>query len=163
MSAQDVIMGARVQHVRELKAEIEKLKAENAALRDKLGALKAHFDLALLAAQDLKDGEPLEIWDGWNLILGAQKAAKDRDDLIAQAKASGKRVWIVFDGHDENVVLDGNVRISYTGGTGEHRADKFITDFVRMAAYLGLADKLSVRTNDKDFLKAVDSVGRYVL
>lgn len=163
MSAQDVIMGARVQHVRELKAEIEKLKAENAALRDKLGALKAHFDLALLAAQDLKDGEPLEIWDGWNLILGAQKAAKDRDDLIAQAKASGKRVWIVFDGHDENVVLDGNVRISYTGGTGEHRADKFITDFVRMAAYLGLADKLSVRTNDKDFRKAVDSVGRYVL
>ena len=156
MSAQDIIMGARVQHVRELKAEVEKLKAENAALRDELGALKAHFGLALLAAQDLRAGEPLEVWDGWNLILGAQKVAKDRDDLIAQAKASGGRVWIVFDGHDENVILDGNVRVSYTGGTGEHRADKFITDFVRMAAYLGLADKLSVRTNDKDFRKAVE-------
>ena len=156
MSAQDVIMGSRVAHVRELKTEIEKLKAENAALRDERDSLKAHFDLALLAAMDLKDGEPLEIWDGWNLILGAQKEAKDRDDLIAQAKASGKRVWIVLDGPDENVhLLGANVRVSYTGGEGEHRADKFIIDFVRMAAYLGLADKLTVRTNDKDFRKQV--------
>ena len=156
MSAQDIIMGSRVAHVRELKTEIEKLKAENAALRAEHDSLKAHFDLALLAAMDLKDGEPLEIWDGWNLILGAQKEAKDRADLLAQAKDSGKRVWIVFDGHDESVKLDGNVRISYTGGNGPHRADKFITDFVRMAAYLGLADKLTVRTNDKDFRKAVN-------
>ena len=52
--------------------------------------------------------------------------------------------------------LDGNVRISYTGGEGEHRADKFIIDFVRMAAYLGLAENLTVRTNDKDFRKAVE-------
>ena len=156
MSAQDVIMGSRVAHVRELKTEIEKLKAENAALRDERDSLKAHFDLALLAAMDLKDGEPLEIWDGWNLILGAQKEAKDRDALIAQAKASGKRVWIVLDGPDENVhLLGANVRVSYTGGQGEHRADKFITDFVRMAKYLGLADRVSVRTNDKDFRKAV--------
>ena len=159
MSAQDIIMGSRVAHVRELKAEIEKLKADNAALRDERDALKAHFDLALLAATDIKDGEPLEIWDGWNLVLGAQKAAKDRADLIAQAKASGKRVWIVFDGHDENVVQDGKVRISYTGGTGEHRADRFIVDFVRMAAYLGLAGRVTVRTNDKDFRK---SVGRFL-
>ena len=156
MSAQDVIMGSRVAHVRELKAEIEKLKHENAALRDERDSLKAHFDLALLAAMDLKGGEPLEIWDGWNLILGARKESKDRADLIAQAKASGKRVWIVFDGHDESVhLLGANVRVSYTGGTGEHRADKFIIDFVRMAAYLGLADRVSVRTNDKDFRKDV--------
>lgn len=155
MSAQDVIIGSRALHVRELKTEIEKLKAENAALRTERDALKAHFDLALLAAQDLRDGAVLEIWDGWNLILGAQKEARDRADLLAQAKASGKRVWVVFDGHDENVRQEGLVRISYTGGEGEHRADKFICDFVRMAAYLGLADKVSVRTNDKDFLKNV--------
>ena len=150
-------MGSRVARVRELKSEIERLKAENAALRDERDSLKAHFDLALLAATDLKDGSPLEIWDGWNLVLGAQKAAKDRADLIAQATASGKRVWIVFDGHDENVhLLGANVRVSYTGGTGEHRADRFIVDFVRMAKYLGLDGKLTVRTNDKDFRKAVD-------
>ena len=156
MSVQDIIMGSRVAHVRELKAEIEKLKAENAALRDERDSLKAHFDLALLAATDLRSGEPLEIWDGWNLVLGAKKEAKDRADLIARAQTSGRRVWIVFDGHDENVrLLGANVRVSYTGGTGEHRADKFIVDFVRMAKYLGLADKVSVRTNDKDFLKTV--------
>ena len=155
-------MGSRVAHVRELKAEIEKLKAENAAQTDECRSLHAHFDLALLAAMDLRGGEPLEIWDGWNLVLGAQKVAKDRADLIAQAKASGKRVWIVFDGHDENVRQDGTVRISYTGGQGEHRADKFIIDFVRMAAYLGLADRLTVRTNDKDFQKTVRRLCEHV-
>ena len=156
MTAQDIIKSAQLTHVRELQTALTKAAAENAALRDELDSLKAHFDMALLAAMDRKNGEPLEIWDGWNLILGAKKEAKDRADLIAQAKASGRRVWIVLDGHDENVKLDGNVRISYTGGQGEHRADKFIIDFVRMAAYLGLADKVSVRTNDKDFRKAVD-------
>ena len=155
MTAQDIIRSAQLTHVRELQTALTKAAVENAALRDELDSLKAHFDMALLAAMDLKNGEPLEIWDGWNLILGAKKAAKDRADLIAQAKASGKRVWIVFDGHDENVKLDGNVRISYTGGQGEHRADKFIVDFVRMAAYLGFADRVSVRTNDKDFLKTI--------
>ena len=157
MNAQDIIRSSQLTHVRELQTALTKAAAENAALRDELNSLKAHFDMALLAAMDLKGGEPLEIWDGWNLILGAQKEAKDRADLVAQAKASGKRVWIVFDGHDENVQLaDRKVRISYTGGQGEHRADKFIIDFVRMAAYLGLAERLSVRTNDKDFRKAVD-------
>ena len=145
-------MGSRLARVRELQTALGKAAAENAALHNELDSLKAHFDMALLAAMDLKGGEALEIWDGWNLILGAQKEAKDRADLVAQAKASGKRVWIVLDGHDENVVLDGRVRVSYTGGEGEHRADKFIVDFVRMAKYLGLADRVSVRTYDKDFL-----------
>ena len=157
MNAQDIIKSAQLSRVRELQTALTKAAAENAALHDELDSLKAHFDLALLAAMDLKNGEPLEIWDGWNLILGAKKEAKDRADLIAQAKASGKRVWIVLDGHDENVYLLGaNVRVSYTGGEGEHRADKFIIDFVRMAAYLGLAEKLTVRTNDKDFRKSVE-------
>ena len=155
MNAQDIIRSAQLTHVRELQTALKKAAAENSALRGELDSLKAHFDMALLAAMDIRNGESLEIWDGWNLILGAKKEAKDRADLIAQAQASGKRVWIVLDGHDENVKLDGNVRVSYTGGQGEHRADKFIIDFIRMAAYLGLADKISVRTNDKDFRKAV--------
>ena len=152
MNAQDIIWSSQLTRVRELQTALGKAAAENAALHNELDSLKAHFDMALLAAMDLKGGEALEIWDGWNLILGAQKEAKDRADLVAQAKASGKRVWIVLDGHDENVVLDGRVRVSYTGGEGEHRADKFIVDFVRMAKYLGLADRVTVRTHDKDFL-----------
>ena len=156
MNAQDIIRSSQLTHVRELKTALTKAAAENAALHDELDSLKAHLDMALLAAMALKDGEPLEIWDGWNLILGAQKEAKDRADLIAQAKASGKRVWIVFDGPQERVdCTEKGVRVSYTGGTGAHRADKFICDFVRMAKYLGLAGKVSVRTNDKDFLKTI--------
>jgi len=159
MSAQDIMLGARVLHIRELKTEIAKLKAENLSLRSELGALKSHFDMALLAAEDLKslpEGGTLEIWDGWNLILGAKKEADDRDALIGQARRLLEerpldRVWIVFDGPRESSSSEGRLRMSYTGGTGAHRADRFITDFVRMAAYLGLAGRLRVRTNDKAF------------
>ena len=95
MNAQDIIRSSQLTHIRELQTALTKAAAENSALHNELDSLKAHFDMALLAAMDLKGGEPLEIWDGWNLILGAKKEAKDRADLIAQAKASGKRVWIV--------------------------------------------------------------------
>lgn len=161
MSAQDIMLGAQVVHLRELKTEVAKLKSDNAALRDELGALKAHFDLALLASADLRtlpeDGT-FEIWDGWNLILGAQKSAKDRNELFVQAhehlaEHPSDRVWIVLDGHDERVKNEERLRISYTGGAGEHRADRFVVSFVRMAAYLGLANRIRVRTNDKDFLR----------
>lgn len=165
MSAQDVILGARVAHVRELKAELAKAKAENTALRDENAALKAHLDLALLAAADLRDLPPggrLEVWDGWNLVLGSERAAPDRRALVAQARAKlaapgaeGLRIWIVFDGADEKAVQEDRLRVSYTGGTGEHRADRFVAAFARMADYLGLADRLAVWTHDRDFAKSV--------
>ena len=155
MDAQDVIQESRLTRVRELNWQIDKLRAENAALRDENAALKAHFDLALVAAKALEKG-PLEIWDGWNLILGAKKEARDRADLFAQAK--GKNVWIVLDGPHENTKVSDGMIVSYTGGKGQHRADRFICDFLRMAKYLGLADRVSVRTNDKDFLREVKRI-----
>jgi hypothetical protein len=163
MNAQDVILGSRVAHVRELKAEIERLRRENAALHDQNAALGAHFDLALLAAEDLRNlasGGVMHIWDGWNLILGARKEARDRENLAAQAREHlaanpQDRVWIVYDGSREAVVNDGRLRISYTGGCGEHRADRFICDYLRMANFQSLAGKVRVRTNDRDFRKKV--------
>ena len=159
MSSQDIMLGARVAHIRELKAEITRLKAENSALRAENGALRAHLDVAILAAEDLRglpEGGVLEIWDGWNLILGAKRVAADRAGLAAQARERLAerpldRVWIVFDGPRESAVSEGRLRISYTGGSSAHRADRFIVDFVRMAAYLGLAGRLRVRTDDKAF------------
>ena len=151
MSAHDIIFESRMTHIRELKTELEKVRRENAALRDELSSLKSHFDLALLAADELGKGGTLELWDGWNMILDAKVEARDLNGLVAMAKATGERVWIVMDGPRENVINDGKVRVSYTGGTGEHRADRFIIDFVRMARYLGRANQMSVRTNDKDF------------
>ena len=105
----------------------------------------------------------LEIWDGWNLILGAKKEAKDRDALFARAREHlaahpADFVWIVLDGPDESVLNEGRLRISYTGGTGRHRADRFIVDFTRMAAYLGLSHKIIVRTNDKDFKRQCEKL-----
>ena len=171
MSAQDLILGSRVAHVRELKGELAREKAANAALRDENAALKAHFDFALLAAADLRalpPGGVLEIWDGWNLILGASRVAQGRDELVAQARmrlaepdAAALRVWIVFDGPRESVVNEARLRVSYTGGMGEHRADRFIVAFVRMAAYLGLADRIKVRTSDKDFLRTVKRLSAF--
>lgn len=167
MNTQDLMIGAKIAKARELRLENEKLKAENAALKAEMDSLKAHFDLALIAAKDLEKGE-MEVWDGWNLILGAKKEARDKLELIAQAKVKvngegqgegvGKKVWIVFDGKDENVVEEENVRISYTGGEGEQRADRFIADFVRMAVYLGLGERVTVRTNDKELNKRVEKL-----
>lgn len=162
MNTQDLMIGAKIAKARELRIENEKLRQENAALKSEMEALKAHFDLALVAAKDLEKGE-LELWDGWNLILGAKKEARDKADLVAQAitltkSPNPKKIWIVFDGKDENVVEEEGVRISYTGGEGAQRADRFIVDFVRMAKYLGLRDKVKVRTNDKELLRKVSKL-----
>jgi hypothetical protein len=159
-------MGARVAHVRELKSEIERLRRENTHLRGECESLRAHFDLALLAAEDLRslpEGGRLEVWDGWNLVLGAKKEARDRDDLVAQAVHRTESdpslfVWIVFDGPRVDSKVDGRVRISYTGGEGTQRADRLVVDYLRMAVWLGLGDKVSVRTNDKDFLRQVGRI-----
>lgn len=163
MNAQDVILGARVAHVRELKAELSREKAANAALRDENAALRARIDLACLAADELRRLPPdgvMELWDGWNLVLGAQKEAKDRAALVAQARerlsapgAESLRIWIVLDGPREAVECDGRLRVSYTGGNGEQRADKLILAFVRFAAYLGLAERVRVRTNDRELAR----------
>lgn len=164
MSAQDIMMGARVAHVRELRAEIARLREENTRLRAETESLRAHFDEALLAAEDLRLLPPegrLEIWDGWNLILGAKKEARNREDLLDQARrsvaASGGalRVWIILDGPKESSSSEGGVRVSYTGGEGSQRADRMIVDYVRMAAWLGLGDRISVRTNDKELTRRV--------
>ncbi|MBQ8126642.1 MAG: hypothetical protein IJ173_12340, partial [Kiritimatiellae bacterium] len=69
MNAQDVILSSKVLHLRELKGEVERLKAECQRLRNESAALKEHFDLALVAAQDLRalpDGGAFVVVDGWN-------------------------------------------------------------------------------------------------
>lgn len=171
MSAQDIILGSRVAHVRELKSEIEKLKADNQRLREANAELNAHFDLALTAAEDLRtlpaDGR-LVLVDGWNLILGAGRTARDRDELQRQAQAHvaahpNDLVWIVLDGPLLATRVDGRVRVTYTGGTGPHRADKFICDFVRMAQFRGAVSRIAVRTRDKDFRKALVRLGAEIM
>jgi hypothetical protein len=163
MKAQDVILSSRGAHVRELKSEIERLKAENLELRNENTQLKGHFAMALLAAEDLRN-LPEEgrfiIVDGWNAILGATKDAENPKELISLYKKHHEDnprdfVWIVFDGHTENSKVDGRLRVSYTGGEGLHRADRFICDYLRAAKYLGFAGRAEVRTNDRELQKEV--------
>lgn len=166
MTAQDVILGARVQHVRELKAQIAALKAQNDRLQRENDELRTHFDLALTAAEDLRHlatGGRFVIIDGWNFILGANRTASDpaqlrRHALKYLAENPADFVWIVFDGPREAVEQGERLRISYTGGTGSQRADRFICDFVRMAAFCGLGDRISVKTRDKALRRAIEKL-----
>jgi hypothetical protein len=50
------------------------------------------------------------------------------------------------------------VRVSYTGGEGPQRADRFICDYLRMAKCLGLADAVTVRSNDRKLLKEAAAI-----
>ena len=166
MNAQDMIEAARLVRVRELQTALTKAAAENLRLKTENEMLFAHFDLAVLAANDLAALPPdgrLVIVDGWNMILGANKVAKDRAELVAQAKAHVAEhpsdfVWIVLDGPRASSSIDGRVRVSYTGGVGAHRADKFICDFLKMARFRGDLRRIEVRTDDKDFKKEVKRI-----
>ena len=160
---QNIIADSRVAHMRELKSEVARLREENLHLKSELQSLSAHFDFALVAAEDLRNLPPegkMFVFDGWNLVLGAGRVAADRAALKEYVRGilrdnPGSKAWIVFDGRDENVRADGDIRVSYTGGTGAHRADRLICDYLRMAVYLGLGHKVEVRTDDRDFLKTV--------
>ena len=164
MKSQQIILDSRVAHVRELKTEVARLRAENASLRAENEELSHHLDLAMLAAEDLRGLSPdgkLVIVDGWNLVLGAENEAKSPSELIEQAKrhlgdCPQDFVWIVFDGPRENSRVEGRLRVSYTGGTGPHRADRFICDFIRMARFRGDISRIVVKTHDKDFSKEVN-------
>ena len=166
MNAQDMIEAARLVRVRELQTALTKAAAENLRLKTENEMLFAHFDLAVLAANDLAALPPdgrLVIVDGWNMILGANKVAKDRAELVAQAKSHVAEhpsdfVWIVLDGPRASSTVDGRVRVSYTGGVGAHRADKFICDFLKMARFRGDIRRIEVRTDDKDFKKEVKRI-----
>ena len=161
-----MIEAARLVRVRELQTALTKAAAENLRLKTENEMLFAHFDLAVLAANDLAALPPdgrLVIVDGWNMILGANKVAKDRAELVAQAKAHVAEhpsdfVWIVLDGPRASSSVDGRVRVSYPGGVGAHRADKFICDFLKMARFRGDIRRIEVRTDDKDFKKEVKRI-----
>ena len=161
MNAQQVMMDSRLLHVRELRTEVARLKEENHRLKTENESLMRHFDLALLAAEDLRnlpeDGR-FVIVDGWNLVLGAERKASNPNGLIARMKAHlaahpSDFVWIVFDGPHENARVEGRLRVSYTGGTGLHRADRFICDVRRMARFRGELSRIDVQTNDRDFAR----------
>lgn len=71
--------------------------------------------------------------------------------------------WIVFDGPEENSCRNGPYRVTYTGGTGLHRADRLILDYVHAAKLLGLdTSRITMETADKALAKKVAAFGALV-
>ena len=161
MNSNDVINDARVAHVRELKAEIARLRAELSAATNELGEWRAHFDLAVLAASDAASVPPggrIVVVDGCNLLFNGYN--RDKAALLADAaRIDAGFVWVVFDGPRENARVEGRMRVSYTGGTGTQRADRLIVDYLRMLRRSGDAHEVVVVTKDIDFRKAAEKEG----
>ena len=175
MTVNDIVKDARVAHVRELKAEIASLKASLAAAQAACAAWESHFALALAAARDaerLPDGGDVLILDGWNIVFNSKfkvpddpHAGKQRLIDAMRAYAQGRTaefVWLVFDGAEENSSAEGALRISYTGGEGTQRADRLVTDYVRLMRMTGQKVSVTVVTNDKTFAKGVAALGAEV-
>ena len=177
MTTNDIFRDTRVAHVRELKAEVARLKEELARTREARESLDRHFSLALAAARDAERMPPdaeLLIVDGWNAVIGtrrlddaARHARRDRlvADLRARASANPRlHVWALCDGAEMRAAAEsgGRLRVGYTGGTGAHRADRMVCDYLRMRKILGLNNPVTVVTDDKDFAKEAAALGAAV-
>ena len=177
MTANDIIRDTRVAHIRELKAEVARLKDELSREHGARTSLESHFALALAAARDAErmplDAELLVV-DGWNAVIGtrrldddARHARRDRlvENLRARVAAEPRlHVWALFDGAEMGAVAEagGRLRVGYTGGTGAHRADRMVCDYLRMRKILGLNHPVTVVTDDKDFAKEAAALGAAV-
>ena len=181
MKSNDIVNEARMLHLRELKTSLAETKKRLQKVESDKDLLLAHFPLALAAIYDfrnLPDDKELRIIDGWNAILKEKNLAKlSKDDIsrlkkeylsrqgisipsVENAKLPPVSSWIVFDGKDANSYRSGDSRITYTGGTGSHRADRMILDFVNAAKILGLdISRIIVETADKDLSKKLRDSG----
>ncbi|MBR0198335.1 MAG: hypothetical protein IJQ34_09415 [Kiritimatiellae bacterium] len=172
MDVQATILASRFAGVSAMRDENAKLKVENAKLKQELAVLNNHFDFALTAAADLhslEEGGRFIIIDGWNILLGDDRARLRKENtefgVFWQKKSSVKGlceviekflaehpkdyIWLVLDGQDEKTIVKDRYRITYTGGVGPQRADKMIVSFVRMAHFRDDPNKIVVVTADK--------------
>lgn len=180
MTANDIFQNSHVAHVRELKAEIARLHEELAQTRADLESLRGHFALALAAARDIDDlpvDGRLVIVDGWNALLGSSSVlAPEERHLDMHTKEERLRAltrawttahpldyaWIVFDGSRMGGDSEPRLRVSFTGGTGAHRADRLVCDYLRMRRLTGESRPVLVLTDDKDFRREAESLGAAV-
>lgn len=166
MTAQQLMQDSRLVRVRALQNEVARLKTELAQVRAQQESLRHHFAEALLAARDAEELGPdgvLLIVDGWNALLGSVRFPS-RDALRQTvntwlAAHPENRAWIVFDGSEASGGREGRLRVSYTGGTGAHRADRMVCDYLRMRCYAGAPGRVCVMTEDQDFRAEAERLG----
>ena len=190
MKSNDIIAGARMMHLRELRTALADAKARLLKAESERDLLTAHFGLGLVALRDferLAAGTEFRIVDGWNAVLRLRNVSKLSSDAVSALKKeylaelgvnlqsdNGSSVsfddlppvttWIVFDGKTANSYRNGPYRVTYTGGTGAHRADRMILDFVSAARILGLdVSRITVETADKDLSRHLIAAGAKVM
>ena len=186
MKSNDIIADSRIVHLKELKSALADARARLVKAETESALLLAHFSLGLVALRDfelLPEGAGLRIVDGWNAILRMRNVSKLSGEDISRLKKEylarlgivppaereechvsdglhPVRNWIVFDGKVANSYRCGEYRVTYTGGTGAHRADRMIIDYVNVAKVLGLdVSRIVVETADKDLSRRVKSIG----
>lgn len=181
MKSNDIVADARVSLVRDLKRSLAETKERLARVETDFGLLVAHFSLGMAALRDfesLPDGVEFRIVDGWNAILKRRNVSKLSSEDISRLKKeylsdlgislAGREevgpspvcTWIVFDGKVANSFRSGSFRVTYTGGSGAHRADRMIIDYVNAAKTLGLdVTRIAVETADKDLVKRLSAAG----
>lgn len=180
MTTNEIFCASRLVRVRELQAENARLREKLAASRAELESLRSHFDLALTAALDereLPEGGRLVIVDGWNLLLGsgsvlsvAERRLSPQEKRVALLELVRQWLgehpldfmWVVFDGDRAESSREGRLRFSFTGGTGRHRADRMICDYLRMRRVTGGAREVVVATDDRDFAREALALGAQV-
>ena len=187
MKSNEIVADARVSLVRNLKASLAEVKERLANAEAERDILLAHFSSGLAALHDfaqLPAGAPLRIIDGWNAILRNRTVSKLTSENISHLKAEylashgivaeekspapplpfpPLSTWIVFDGSQANSYRSGAYRVTYTGGTGAHRADRMIVDYIHAAKLLGLdVSRITVETVDKSLAKKITDLGANV-
>lgn len=165
MNTSDIFRNSRVHHVRELKAENSRLKADLAAARESLAMWEAHFPLAVRACLDaeaIQEGGRLVVVDGWNYLL--HTGTRTLDALLALSRKylavhGLDRIWIAMDGPKAAAIEEVRLRVNYTGGEGLHRADRLVLDFLRALRLSGRAARVAVVTGDRDFIQEAVRLG----
>ncbi len=132
--------------------------------------------LALLG-RALAGHEPaILLIDGHNVLFGlptrynpargtalteAEKRRLLTDDIARIAAPNPSlRVWIVFDGHTRSDTQAApNVRVTYSGGQGEHRADGVILDNIRFFKSASPEIPVLLASNDNDLCVAARRLG----
>ena len=114
--------------------------------------------------------------DGHNVLFGlparymptrgtslpdADKRKKLTDDIVRiTAPNPAVRAWVVFDGPTRSdSQASPNVRVTYSGGTGEHRADSVILDNLRFFKSSSPDTPVILVSNDNDLCAAARRLG----
>ena len=94
-------------------------------------------------------------------LTDAEKRKKLTDDVTRlTASNPAVRAWIVFDGPTRSdTQAAANVRVTYSGGTGEHRADGVILDNLRFFKTTSPETAVILVSNDGDLCSAARRLG----